>query len=218
MSDDLQLGQLLCTRLCHDLAGPIGAVSAGVELIGSDPTLIGGETLALLSGSAESVARKLKFLRIAFGWVGIGSVALDQVGGSFADYIIAMTGPSGGPTLQWPDQDALDDVNSNLGDVAAQSMANIVLVSMEIQPKCRTLSVSVGRQKSGIFIQVANKASDGAVRVREDIAETIGGAGDAEMTPQTVQAHLARRLVAGSGGRFDVEIVSDGVITTARWQ
>ena len=39
---DLELAQLLCTRLCHDLAGSIGAVAAGVELIGGDHTQIDG--------------------------------------------------------------------------------------------------------------------------------------------------------------------------------
>ena len=36
---DLELAQSLCTRLCHDLARPVGAVAAGVEPIGGDPDL-----------------------------------------------------------------------------------------------------------------------------------------------------------------------------------
>ncbi|MGB1876763.1 MAG: hypothetical protein ACPHGY_07545, partial [Rhodospirillaceae bacterium] len=70
MFNELQLAQLLCTRLCHDLAGPVGAISAGVELMGTDPELIDDETMSLLSGSAEAAGRKLKFLRVAFGWSG----------------------------------------------------------------------------------------------------------------------------------------------------
>lgn len=66
---DLDLVQLLCTRLTHDLAGPIGALSAGIELLdGDDPSLL-AETVALLRHSAEAGAARLKFLRAAFGAV-----------------------------------------------------------------------------------------------------------------------------------------------------
>ena len=30
---DLKVAQFLCSRLCHDLAGPVGAVNAGLELL-----------------------------------------------------------------------------------------------------------------------------------------------------------------------------------------
>ena len=33
---ELQLAPLLCARLCHDLAGPFGAVNNGAELLKDD--------------------------------------------------------------------------------------------------------------------------------------------------------------------------------------
>jgi len=33
---ELQLAPLLCARLCHDLAGPFGAVNNGAELLNDD--------------------------------------------------------------------------------------------------------------------------------------------------------------------------------------
>ncbi len=62
MSDtDLELARLLCTRLCHDLAGPIGAVAAGVELIGQDPSMADAETISLIGDSSGAASRKLRF-------------------------------------------------------------------------------------------------------------------------------------------------------------
>ena len=37
MPNDLIFTQLLCSRLCHDLVGPIGAISNGIELLEREP-------------------------------------------------------------------------------------------------------------------------------------------------------------------------------------
>ena len=65
---EVDLATDLCTRLCHDLAGSVGAVVAGTELIEDedDPVQI-RETASLLMQAAGSVAVRLRFLRLAFG-------------------------------------------------------------------------------------------------------------------------------------------------------
>lgn len=70
---DLELAQLLCTRLCHDLAGPVGAAAAGVELIGGDLTQVDAETLGLIGNSSSAASLKLKFMRTALGVSGSAS-------------------------------------------------------------------------------------------------------------------------------------------------
>ncbi len=217
MNDPLQVAQLLCTRLCHDLAGPFGAVSAGVELMGTDPSLIDDETLNLLSGSAEAASRKLKFLRIAFGWVGSGSTSLDQLGQSLEEYLIATSGPSGGPTLVWPEPNNLDPFGQRLGDQAAQILANISLLGFEVQPACKTLSVKASQSEEQTSISVLNKPSRDSVSMREDIVRLVGDTDSPDMSPLTVHAYLVRELVALSGGRIDITNGADGVLTTASW-
>lgn len=61
--------ELLCSRLCHDLVGPIGAVNNGVELLdeGGDA---GGEALDLIADSAETAAARLRLYRVALGAAG----------------------------------------------------------------------------------------------------------------------------------------------------
>ncbi|NKD77193.1 hypothetical protein HEQ60_05385 [Haematospirillum sp. H1815] len=68
MMQDADLADLLCTRLCHDLAGPVGAVVAGMELMADeDDPRLARETVALLKGSADAVSSRLRFLRTVFG-------------------------------------------------------------------------------------------------------------------------------------------------------
>ena len=66
--DALDLASLLCSRLCHDLMSPVGALNNGIELLAdeTDPDMR-EKCLELLADSARATANKLKFFRLAFG-------------------------------------------------------------------------------------------------------------------------------------------------------
>lgn len=98
MNDDLDLGALLCSRLCHDLISPVGAVGNGLELLDPD----GGadaEVRALLGDSARAASAALAFYRIAFGAVGApgAEVSTQELGDLARGYFAA-----GRHTLAWP--------------------------------------------------------------------------------------------------------------------
>src|ERR671928_799991 len=75
--DSLDFAALLCSRLCHDLMSPVGALNNGLELLADeqDPEMR-EKCLELLAESAHATANKLKFFRLAFG-----------AGGGFGDEI-----------------------------------------------------------------------------------------------------------------------------------
>ncbi|HEU0284580.1 MAG TPA: histidine phosphotransferase family protein, partial [Sphingomicrobium sp.] len=64
----VDLASLLCSRLCHDLMSPVGALNNGIELLADeqDPEMR-AQCLELLGDSARATANKLKFFRLAFG-------------------------------------------------------------------------------------------------------------------------------------------------------
>lgn len=64
--DDLALASLLASRICHDLANPIGAIYNGVEVIESgDP---GREDfIDMICANVRLTRGRLEFLRAAFG-------------------------------------------------------------------------------------------------------------------------------------------------------
>jgi len=64
----LHLAELLCSRICHDLSGPVGAAAAGAELIAELGGGEDGETLELVSSSASAASARLAYLRAAFGY------------------------------------------------------------------------------------------------------------------------------------------------------
>ena len=67
----IDLASLMCSRLCHDLMSPVGALNNGIELLADeqDPEMR-ERCLELLSESARASANKLKFFRLAFGAAG----------------------------------------------------------------------------------------------------------------------------------------------------
>jgi len=74
---DLVLLSLLCSKLCHDLVGPVSAVGNGVEILeDEDDPEMRQQAIGLLAHSAELAANRLKFMRLAFGAAGGEGVAI----------------------------------------------------------------------------------------------------------------------------------------------
>src|SRR5215813_167191 len=100
MIDSLRLAELLCTRLCHDLTGPIGAVNNGAEFLSEEGFNLQGQAMELITSSAASAVARLQFYRLAYGRVkeqGEASIADGQK--LAADFFAG-----GKVALEWPDQ------------------------------------------------------------------------------------------------------------------
>jgi histidine phosphotransferase ChpT len=74
----LDLAALLCSRVCHDLISPVGAIVNGLEVLEEDKD---EETrvfaLELIKKSAHTASAKLQFCRIAFGAAGSAGAQID---------------------------------------------------------------------------------------------------------------------------------------------
>lgn len=74
----LDLAALLCSRVCHDLISPIGAIVNGLEVLAEDND---PETqqfaLELIKKSSRTASAKLQFCRIAFGAAGSAGAQID---------------------------------------------------------------------------------------------------------------------------------------------
>lgn len=64
---EMALAQLMTTKYCHDLAGPLGAVSNGVEFLKDGGESMHEQSIELLETSAKEAVDRLLFFRQAFG-------------------------------------------------------------------------------------------------------------------------------------------------------
>jgi histidine phosphotransferase ChpT len=74
----LDLAALLCSRVCHDLISPVGAVVNGIEVMEDDADeQTRTFALALIKKSATTASARLQFCRIAFGAAGSAGASID---------------------------------------------------------------------------------------------------------------------------------------------
>jgi histidine phosphotransferase ChpT len=77
--ESLDLAALLCSRVCHDLISPIGAIVNGLEVLAEDKDQATQEfALELIKKSSRTASAKLQFCRIAFGAAGSAGAQIDS--------------------------------------------------------------------------------------------------------------------------------------------
>jgi histidine phosphotransferase ChpT len=74
----LDLAAMLCSRVCHDVISPVGAIVNGLEVLedDSDPSMR-DVALELIKKSAGSASARLQFCRLAFGAAGSAGASID---------------------------------------------------------------------------------------------------------------------------------------------
>src|SRR5271165_7553710 len=76
--DALELAALLCSRVCHDLISPVGAIVNGLEVLDDNPKPEDRDfALELIRKSARTASARLQFCRLAFGAAGSAGASID---------------------------------------------------------------------------------------------------------------------------------------------
>jgi histidine phosphotransferase ChpT len=75
--DGLDLASLLCSRVCHDVISPVGAIVNGIELYDTGDTSMKEFSIDLVRKSSRQASARLQFARIAFGAAGSAGAMID---------------------------------------------------------------------------------------------------------------------------------------------
>ena len=199
-----EFASLLCSRLCHDLLSPVGALNNGIELLTDehDPEMR-ARCLDLLGESARASANKLKFFRLAFG-----------AAGGFADEVdtrearVAIEGLFGGDgriTLGW-----MVDMPT-LSKSALKVLLNLVLIAGDALVRGGRLDVGAERHGSGLDI-VARAEGPRIVLDAELKRALAGEASEEAIAPRAAAAWLVHCLVDEAGGEVQISDQEEGVL------
>lgn len=76
--DKLDLAALLCSRVCHDVISPVGAIVNGLEVLeDEDDPAMKSFALDLIAKSARQASARLQFARLALGAAGSAGAQID---------------------------------------------------------------------------------------------------------------------------------------------
>ena len=188
----LDLASLLCSRLCHDMLSPVGALSNGLELLRDekDPEMR-RRCMELLEQSAKASADKLKFFRLAFGAAG-GFGQMVSVSEA-RDLIAALIGDSGRITLDWKVP------RDELPKAAVKTLLNLAAIGIEALVRGGTLEV--GAEMTGAASEIVIRAVGPRIAFDQTIGQALDGSLPlADLSSRTAPAAMIHRLAASTGG------------------
>lgn len=187
---DISMAELLCTKLCHDITGPIGAVSNGAEFLeGADDGEILAQAVDLIKSSARQAVVRIQLFRLSYGVVrGDGNVDFEQIKSIAADYFEASK-----ITLWW---DLAE--NTAMPRVWGKLLLNMLLASSELLLRGGIMKIAC--RNDGGIISLTVSVSAEKMKDASDIKRIICGDGDGEMDAKNVQHYMLLALIKELGG------------------
>lgn len=205
--ESIELASLLCSRLCHDLLSPVGALSNGLELLADekDPEMR-KRCFELLEQSARISADKLKFFRLAFGAAG-GFGEMVPVAEARA-VIDALVGNNGRIEVQW----ALS--GDSLPKPAVKTMLNLALIGIEALVRGGTLDIGAELREGASEIVI--RASGPRIAFDPVVGRALDGSLDrSELSSKTAPAAMIQELAATLGGGLQFALGEDALVMGA---
>lgn len=192
----VDFASLLCSRLCHDLLSPVGALNNGIELLADehDPEMR-AQVLELLADSARTSANKLKFFRLAFG-----------AAGGFGDSVDAREAKTA--------IEGLYDTNTRLElgwmvteptltKPAIKVLLNLALIAGDAL--VRGGQLDIGAETVGDRTELVIRAEGPRLVLDPELRlALLGEVDDDTLAPRAAAAWLAHRIAVESGGSIQV--------------
>lgn len=201
---DIDFAALLCSRLCHDLVSPVGALTNGVELLAdeTDPAMR-EQCLQLLADSARQTANRLKFFRLAFGAAGGFGADVDTREAQAAVEGLFNTQKT---KVVWAVSASLLPKN------AVKILLNLSLLAGDALLRGGTLTVAA--EVTDGAIDLATQSEGSKVLLGEDLrAALLGQTAAADLQPRIAPAYLIHTLVTAAGGDVNLSPPDSGTLT-----
>jgi histidine phosphotransferase ChpT len=201
--DALDLAALLCSRICHDLISPAGAIVNGLEVLEeSDDAETKTFAMDLIKKSARTASARLQFCRIAFGAAGSAGAQIDTgdaettARGFIEDDKVKLT---------WNLQRALLPKNR------VKLLLNMLVVGGSTIPRGGTLTVDPIGSGETMGFKVT------ATGINARIAQAVPGLLEGQSESGTIDAHAIQPYYTGLLARacgLSVDLVAEGDTVT----
>lgn len=204
--DALDLAALLCSRVCHDIISPVGAIINGLEVIDEDN---GAEmrdfAFDLIRRSADQASAKLQFARLAFGAAGSTGAEID-----LGDAEKVATGYMSGEKAEFSWQAPRILMAKN----RVKLLLNLILLAAAAVPRGGSVLVSVeGDAERPRFIL---RSSGPNARIPSVFEKLVPGEiAGVTIDAQGVQAYYTGALARACGMDVAVDVDNADIVITA---
>lgn len=201
---DLDFAALLCSRLCHDLVSPVGAINNGLEILAEEnDASMRDEVVDLIAKSTQQTANKLQFFRLAFGAAGGFSSQLDM---REAEKAVGALLSGTRVNLNWHVGEASGSKS------LVKLLLNVCLVSSEALIRGGTLTVRLSDIGGQLAMSV--EAEGQRIIVQDAVRDgLLGNVEGEQLEPRNAPAYLAACVAKELGTDLDVDIQEDARFT-----
>lgn len=195
----LELAALMCSRVCHDVISPVGAIVNGLEVLAEDDDEEMREhAIKLITDSAAQASAKLQFARLAFGAAGSAGAEID-----LADARAVIEAMTDGDRVRivW------EAPAANMGKDYVKLLLNMVLIGMAAVPRGGEVVVKIQGEISAPIILVRSIGQ--AARVPDETSRFLHGPD----TEAFLDARAAQPYFTGAVARslgLDIEARMEG--------
>lgn len=202
----LDLSALLCSRVCHDLISPVGAVVNGMEVLeetNDESTRI--FALDLIKKSAAQASARLQFCRMAFGAAGSAGAEIDL---GDAEAVARGFIEDERMTLGWQLPRVLMPKNK------VKLLLNLVMLASQIIPRGGTITIDPSGEGEAAGFRLTVSGSN--PRIPQAMPALAAGAVEGPIDAHAVQPFYAGLLARSCGLAITIEPDGDQVVVAAR--
>ncbi len=201
MEDIFELSELLMSRLCHDLAGPVGAINNGVELLKDPNPAFHTESINLIEISAKEAVARLLYFRQAYGHnknqSGISLGAIKDLVKNF--YI------NKNLTFSWPEAHGDSDSMQLIKVEMVRLLLNMILIVSFSLIHGGNITIKIKTNKNDFGLKVRGEGK--AAKVQEYIKKgLVSDSKETVMDSKNVQAYLTNMLAIKIGKKLTLDI------------
>jgi histidine phosphotransferase ChpT len=204
---DIRVFELLSSRLCHDVVGPVGAINNGMEFLEDeeDPSMA-AEAIGLVGTSARQAANALQFYRMAYGRAG------SQIGADLSELagLAARRYENSKVKVTWRDLAVPDAAGPDLGKL----LLNLVALASECLPRGGDVVVEIDTTQDGNKARVTAAGANCAIR--DDSVEALADEVDIEaLTPRNVQGFFTKTIARRMGSDLEIDTTGEDRVSFA---
>jgi histidine phosphotransferase ChpT len=203
--DALELAALLCSRVCHDLISPVGAIVNGLEVLDDNPKPEDRDfALDLIRKSAKTASARLQFCRLAFGAAGSAGAQIDL---GDAQNMARGHIEDGKCTIAWNLPRLLLPKNR------VKLLLNMMVIAQQTIPRGGTLTVDPIGEGDVLSFRVTARGLN--ARLPQNIADILSSGQISATDAHSVQPYYTRLLAESCGLTVSLAVDGEAVVVTA---